>query len=53
LPGTKIVPERIRENRPRYYAALQDADRHWADGQFNVDQLAAYLADLLQAQLSE
>src|SRR5450432_1449153 len=25
LPGTKIVPERIRENRPRYYAALQAA----------------------------
>jgi Fic family protein len=53
LPGQKIVPERIRENRPRYYAALQEADRHWADGQFNVDALAEYLADLLEAQLSE
>jgi Fic family protein len=53
LPGTKIVPERIRENRPRYYAALQAADRHWAKGQFNVDELADYLADLLREQLSE
>ena len=53
LPGRKIVPERIRENREPYYAALQEADRHWADGQFNVDQLAGYLAGLLEAQLSE
>jgi len=53
LPGTRIVPERIRENRAPYYAALQDADRHWADGHFNVDALAAYLADLLEAQLDE
>jgi len=53
LPGKKIVPERIRENRQPYYEAFQDADRHWENGQFNVDALAAYLADLLQAQLSE
>jgi|ERR1019366_2057405 Fic family protein len=53
LPGRKTVPERIRENRGPYYAALQEADRHWADGQFNVDALATYLADLLEAQLSE
>lgn len=53
LPGRRIVPERIRENREPYYAALQAADRHWAEGQFNVDELAAYLADLLEAQLSE
>jgi Fic family protein len=53
LPGKKTVPERIRENRSRYYAALQETDRHWADGQFNVDALASYLEDLLEAQLSE
>jgi Fic family protein len=53
LPGKKTVPERIRENRQPYYAALQDADRHWANGQFNVDALAEYLAELLEAQLSE
>lgn len=53
LPGKKIVPERIRENRPAYYAALAEADQHWANGHFNVDALADYLLDLLKAQLTE
>jgi len=53
LPGKKIVPERIRAKRQPYYAALRSADRHWADGQFNVDQLADYLAELVKAQLRE
>jgi Fic family protein len=53
LPGKKTVPERIRENRRPYYDALQEADRYWANGQFNVDALAEYLKDLLTAQLSE
>ncbi len=53
LPGNKIVPERIRENRAPYYAALQDADRHWEDGHFEVSALTEYLSGLLKAQLSE
>ncbi|HYC93407.1 MAG TPA: Fic family protein [Thermoanaerobaculia bacterium] len=53
LPGKKIVPERIRENRQPYYQALQAADRHWADGHFNVEDLAKYLETLLIAQLTE
>jgi len=53
LPGKKIVPERIRENRERYYAALGDADHHWNEGNFNVNQLAEYLSDLLKGQLTE
>lgn len=53
LPGKKIVPERIRENPKPYYDALGAADRHWENGHFNVDQLAEYLADLVEAQLSE
>jgi Fic family protein len=53
LPGKKIVPERIRENRGPYYEALQDADRHWHEGNFNVSALASYLDRLLAAQLSE
>lgn len=52
LPGLKIVPERIRDNRGPYYAALQDADRHWNEGHFNVSALAEYLEGLLVAQLS-
>jgi len=53
LPGKKTVPERIRENRAPYYAALKEADNHWEDGQINVDSLAQYLAELLTAQLTE
>ncbi|HSY66363.1 MAG TPA: Fic family protein [Terriglobales bacterium] len=53
LPGKKIVPERIRENREPYYAALRSADRAWADGHFDVSELAHYLSDLLKAQLIE
>jgi Fic family protein len=53
LPGRKIVPERIRENRQPYYDALQASDRAWDEGDFDVSQLAAYLSDLLRAQLTD
>ena len=53
LPGKKILPERIREDRVPYYAALREADQHWANGHFNVDALASYLEGLLLDQLSE
>jgi Fic family protein len=53
LPGKKIVPERIRENREPYYEALREADRYWNNGHFNVSQLADYLAELLTGQLTE
>lgn len=53
LPGKKILPERIRDDRQPYYKALAMADRHWADGHFNVDDLAAYLAGLLRDQLAD
>lgn len=51
LPGNRIVPERIRDNRQPYYEALRAADRAWDDGHFDVSQLAAYLSGLLKAQL--
>jgi hypothetical protein len=53
LPGKKIVPERIRENRVPYYAALQAADRAWDQGHFDVSVLADYLGGLLREQLAE
>jgi Fic family protein len=53
LGGKKIVPERIRENRQPYYAALQSADRAWDEGQFDVNELATYLGELLKGQLSD
>lgn len=53
LPGRKIVPERIRENRAPYYAALRAADYAWNEGHFNVSELADYLQGLLKAQLQD
>lgn len=53
LPGSKSVPERIRENRQPYYAALKAADERWAAGHFDVSELAEYLGNLVKAQLSE
>lgn len=53
LPGKKIVPERIRDNRAGYYAALQSADRAWEEGRLDVSALADYLGGLLKAQLVE
>jgi len=53
LPGKKIVPERIRENRGPYVAALRAADRAWDRGQLELTEMENYLADLLTAQLQE
>lgn len=53
LSGRKIVPERIRENRQPYYDALKAADLAWEEGNFDVSQLASYLAGLLKAQLTD
>jgi Fic family protein len=53
LPGKKIVPERIREDRKPYYAALQAADKKWEQGHFDVSELASYLEKLLKDQLQD
>ena len=36
LRGRKIVPERISEERPAYYAALRAADRAWENGDLDL-----------------
>lgn len=51
LGGRKIVPERIRENRVPYYNALRSADVAWANGNFDVTELASYLEHLLKLQI--
>lgn len=51
LPGRKILPERIKENREGYYMALRKADRAWEDGHLDFTAMEAYLAPLVQAQL--
>ena len=53
LPGRKIIPERIRENRPGYEAALVAADRAWDEGHLDFVDMEAYLAGLLEAQLRD
>lgn len=53
LGGKKIVPERIRENRAPYYAALHAADNAWNAGHWDVSELATYLEILLLGQLTE
>jgi Fic family protein len=53
LPGKKIVPERIRENRTPYYAALRAADAAWEQGHYDLSVLAEYLSGLLKDQLSD
>ena len=53
LHGSKIVPERIREDRQPYYDALQAADIAWEEGHFDVSAMTAYLSGLLIQQLSE
>jgi Fic family protein len=53
LPGRKIVPERIRESRREYEAALAAADRAWDAGNLDFSEMEDYLASLLQAQLED
>ena len=53
LPGSKIVPERIRENRREYVAALRASDRFWDQGNLEFSEMETYLAQLLQAQLQQ
>jgi len=51
LPGNKIVPERIREDRSPYYSALRSADCAWEKGHLDLSELEGYLAALVEAQL--
>jgi Fic family protein len=53
LPGTKIVPERIRDNRQPYVDALKAGDRAWEQGKLDVREMSAYLQQLLKGQLTE
>jgi len=53
LPGKIIVPERIRDNRGPYIDALRKADYAWEAGNYDINDLASYLASLLQDQLRD
>ena len=51
LPGRKTVPERIRESRAPYVAALREVDKIWAQGNLELAPMEEYLATLVEAQL--
>lgn len=53
IRGRKILPERIQEDRKPYYAALASADRAWEEGNLDIVDLANYLADLLEEQITD
>jgi Fic family protein len=53
LKGRKIVPERIKDDRDGYEAALTAADQAWDQGQLDFSRMEEYLATLLQAQLTD
>lgn len=53
LPGRRILPERIRDNRDGYEAALIAADRAWDEGHLDFTDMEDYLATLLDAQLDD
>jgi len=46
-----MLPERIRENRHAYVAALKAADVAWAAGEFDLGELEDFLFDLTIAQV--
>lgn len=53
LPGSKILPERIRENREEYEEALVAADKAWDEGHLDFTLMEDYLASLVQAQIED
>lgn len=53
MGGSKILPERIKENRLGYESALYAADAAWDRGDLDFTEMEAYLAPLVQAQFAE
>lgn len=51
LPGQETLPEQIARDKAPYYAALEQADEHWAAGKLNLGDLEALLDKCLAAQL--
>jgi hypothetical protein len=50
---TENRPERIRDNRAPYYAALKSADAAWEAGNLDFAEMEDYLAGLVQEQLQD
>ena len=52
IGGSKILPERIRENRDPYYKALEMADAAWESGELDFSELEEYIARLFEQQIA-
>lgn len=53
LPGSKLLPERIVENRPEYVDALKAADASLQAGSLDLSVLHGMLSRLLDEQIAE
>jgi Fic family protein len=53
LPGKKLLPERIVENRPEYVEALNLGDRSLNAGALDLSVLHAMMSRLLDEQMQE
>jgi Fic family protein len=51
LPGHETLPEQIAADKAPYYAALEDADGHWAINSLDLKSLESLLDQCLAKQL--
>ena len=51
LPGHQTVPEQIAADKAPYYAALEEADKHWSGDRLDLSALEALLDQCLATQL--
>jgi Fic family protein len=51
LPGSVILPELIRQERPKYVEALRAADETFNKGQLDITKLHELLSELLKKQV--
>jgi Fic family protein len=51
LPGTKAMPELIRDEPSPYYEALRSADVAWSNGKIDLSVMETLISSLLATQL--
>lgn len=52
LPGTPILPARLKQNDPEYTAAIRAADASLATGTLDISELHTLIGRLLQDQIA-
>jgi Fic family protein len=51
LPGRKMIPEQIEQNKAPYYKALEAADLAWAKDEIDLTEMKKLLGSMLASQL--